>query len=249
MSHFKDHFSGVSDRYRRSRPTYPGALFSAMAGLAPGTGHAWDCATGNGQAAIGLAGHFDRVTATDASDQQIAQAQAHPRITYRTAPAEASGLPDAVVDLICVAQAVHWFDHAAFNAEAMRVLKPWGAMVWVAYQLTRVSPAVDEIIRPWYWGPLMDWWPEERAHIDDGYESLAFPFEPIELPAFALSATWDVDAFLAYLNTWSGVTRMNAGTGGDVVAEIAGALRAAWGPDRRTVTWPLIIKAGRKSGA
>src|SRR5256886_7010020 len=81
--------------YAATRPTYPDALFARLAALAPGTSRAWDCATGNGQAAIGLARWFDRVDATDASADQIANAMTHERIRYAVAPSEASGLADS----------------------------------------------------------------------------------------------------------------------------------------------------------
>jgi hypothetical protein len=84
---FPDHFSDHADRYEAFRPTYPDALFAYFASLVPAHDLAWDCATGNGQAALGLTPHFDSVVATDASPQQIAQAHPHPKVTYLVAPA------------------------------------------------------------------------------------------------------------------------------------------------------------------
>src|SRR5215469_10467827 len=122
---FKDHFSGHAADYSRYRPgAYPAALFKALAALAPDRGCVWDCATGNGQAALGLAELFERVEATDASDKQIAASTPHPRIHYSMAPAEKSGLPDKSVSLVNVAQALHWFDLPRFYAEVRRVAKP-----------------------------------------------------------------------------------------------------------------------------
>ena len=79
---------------------------------------AWDVATGSGQAAVELAARFDRVVATDASAAQLASAEARPNVTYLHEPAERSSLDDASADLVTVAQALHWFDHRAFFAEA-----------------------------------------------------------------------------------------------------------------------------------
>ena len=73
---FKDHFSAHASAYTRYRPGYPEALFVYLASLSPVRDLAWDCATGNGQTAHGLAPHFAR---TDASDDQIAHAAPHPR--------------------------------------------------------------------------------------------------------------------------------------------------------------------------
>src|SRR5262245_24665202 len=96
---FKDHFSGCAGSYAATRPGYPDDLLDWVAALPAARRLAWDCATGSGQAALGLAERFDRVVATDASASQLANAVPHPRIEYRTAPAEASGLPDAAADL------------------------------------------------------------------------------------------------------------------------------------------------------
>src|SRR5262245_44204049 len=85
---FKDHFSQQANAYAKYRPLYSADLFEYLAALAPARDTAWDCATGNGQAAIGLALYFARVLATDASAQQIAQATPHERVEYRVAVAE-----------------------------------------------------------------------------------------------------------------------------------------------------------------
>ena len=78
---FADHFSRGAAAYAEFRPRYPRALFVWLAASAPGRSLAWDCATGTGQAAIGLADDFARVVATDASAAQVASAVRHPRVT------------------------------------------------------------------------------------------------------------------------------------------------------------------------
>src|SRR5919204_639102 len=120
---FKDHFSKQAAGYAKFRPRYPQELFNYLGSIAPSRQLAWDCATGNGQAAVGLASVFEHVIATDASEKQIANAQSHEIIEYRVAPAENSGIGSETIDLIMVAQALHWFDLDRFYAEARRVLK------------------------------------------------------------------------------------------------------------------------------
>ena len=142
---FKDHFSGHAADYSRYRPgAYPAAMFQALAALAPDRECVWDCATGNGQAALGLAALFERVEATDASAQQIAVAGPHPKVRYSVAPAEASGLPDASVALITVAQALHWFDLTKFYVEVRRVAKPQALLACSCYMRCAVDPGVDK---------------------------------------------------------------------------------------------------------
>jgi hypothetical protein len=71
--------------------TFPGPLFAYLASLASAHDLAWDCATGNGQAALGLTPHFDAVVATDASQEQIARARPHRRSATPSPPS--SGRP------------------------------------------------------------------------------------------------------------------------------------------------------------
>src|SRR6188472_2489413 len=150
MTAFKDHFSGHAADYARFRPNYPLKLFDYLAPISPKHELAWDCATGNGQAAVGLADHFAKVIATDASAPQIESAQLHPSISYSVAPAEASGIDPDSVDLILVAQALHWFDMDRFFAEAKRVSEESGILVVSTYTLVRVNPEIDAILSKFY---------------------------------------------------------------------------------------------------
>ncbi len=242
---FKDHFSGHAADYAAFRPTYPPALFAWAAGLPAARGLAWDCATGSGQAAVALAGHFPRVVATDASAAQIAHAVPHPRVEYGVAPAEASGLPDGAVDLVTVAQALHWFDFARFYAEVRRVLAPGGAIAVWSYDLAQFDPAVDGLVRRLARETVGPYWPPERRWVDEEYRTLPFPFAEVPAPAFHLAELWDLARFAAYLRTWSAVVRFRAVTGRDPVAELEPELAAAWGDpgEVKTVRWPLHVRA------
>ena len=131
---FKDHFSGLAADYAQYRPRYPGALFDYLAKTTPAQKRAWDCACGSGQATLDLAERFEAVIATDASAKQIAAARPHPRVTYAVGRAEDSGLEDNSVDLITVAQSLHWFDLNLFYGEVRRVL-PVVARVPVAVEV------------------------------------------------------------------------------------------------------------------
>ncbi|MFP5505737.1 MAG: class I SAM-dependent methyltransferase [Gammaproteobacteria bacterium] len=244
---FKDHFSAQSPDYRAFRPRYPEGLFEFLSGLAPARVLAWDCATGNGQAAVGLARHFDRVIATDASANQLAQAIVVANVDYRQAPAERAPLDDAAVDLIVVAQALHWFDVDAFHREAARVLKDGGVIAAWSYNLLSVSPAIDAVVGRLYAETLAGYWPAERRLVETGYRDLPFPFERIEAPAFALRAQWDLRALAGYLQTWSAVQRYLAARGRNPVEAVLPELAAAWGEagSVRPVAWPLTLRVGR----
>jgi len=239
---FKDHFSEQSADYARHRPRYPEALFAFLSGLASKHALAWDCATGNGQAAIALSAHFERVVATDASAAQIHAALAHPGVSYRVAPAEASGLDTHSIDLITVGQALHWFDHARFFAEARRVAAPGGILAAWCYELCEVSAACDAVVNTLYTEIVGDYWPPERRLIEARYADIAIPGTPLEAPRFAMRLDWTVADMLGYLRTWSACKRYRADRGDDPVARIEAGLRAAWGDAPRPVSWPLTVR-------
>lgn len=248
MAGFKDHFSGASSDYQRNRPTYPNALFEFLAAQAPGRSSAWDCATGTGQAAQRLARYFERVIATDGSETQIANALRDPRIDYRVATAEASGLENAAVDLVTVAQALHWFDIPAFFGEARRVLKPRGIIAIWSYNLLTIEPAIDALINHLY-GPVLDaYWPPERRLVESDYRDIEFPFRQLATPAFAMESHWTLEQLLGYLRTWSAVRRFQDERGIDPVIATGEALLPLWGEREsvKAIRWPLPVRIGVK---
>lgn len=244
---FKDHFSGHAGAYAAARPTYPDALFEWLATLAPRTSTVLDCGCGNGQASVALATRFAKVIAIDPSPEQVANAAAHPRVEYRVAPAEASGLADGEVGLVTAAQAVHWFDHAAFAAECRRVLVPGGAVVVWCYGVNRIAPAIDAITRRLYEELTAPYWMPERRFIDEELKTLPFPFAPIEAPAFQMTLRWTLPQYLAYLRTWSASKQYESAEGRDPVALLEPEFTAAWVDSAATrgVEFPLYLRAGR----
>jgi len=240
------HFCAVAPDYARFRPGYPAALFEALEAASPDRRLAWDCATGSGQAALGLARWFERVIATDASAAQLAAAPAHPRVTWRRAPAEASGLPAASVSLIAVAQALHWFELPRFLAEAARVLRPDGTLAVWSYARPRLeTPALQSALDDFHDGVLGDCWPIERRAGENAYaEWRVFAGGP-RSRRFAIERAATLEAFLGYLGTWSALGRYRERRGEDPLPQLAARLRAHWGPGARTVRWPLTLRLGR----
>jgi len=245
---FKDRFSGHAAEYALYRPHYPRELFQHLASLAPNRDVAWDCATGNGQAAEMLAEFFAQVIATDASEKQIANAIAHPRVKYEVAPAEASGLANESVSLIMVAQALHWFDLEKFFAEAKRVLQPGGILAASSYNLFRVGPEIDRLVDEFYRQTVGPYWDFERTLVETGYRTINFPFGEIEAPTFAMTAEWSLDHALNYLRTWSATKNFIAARGFDPVDLLGQELKPFWNRSRR-VEWPLSLIVQRKEGA
>ena len=242
---FNDWFGASADRYAESRPHYPDALFEQLARAAP-RGLVWDCACGNGQASVALAGHFPAVVATDASDRQIGAAPTAQRVTFRVAPATASGLEDESCALVTVAQALHWFAGPAFYDEAMRVLEPGGVLAAWSYGLVSVNPAVDKAIRHLFGTVLGEYWPAERRHVDNGYADFVLPGAPVHIAVPAMQGRWHVEQMLAYLATWSALERHRQATGSDALATVAARIRAGWPAGEARVAWPLVVLAAQK---
>jgi SAM-dependent methyltransferase len=248
MSSFADHFSTGAARYASYRPGYPPALFAWLATIVPDRDRAWDCGTGNGQAAAPLAAHFAHVVATDPSASQLTHATRHPRVSYAAMPAERSALATDSASLVTVAQALHWFDQAAFYAEARRVLVARGVLaIWSYGLLTLHDPVLDDIVHRFHRETVGPYWPPERRLVDEGYRAIDLPFERIEAPSFAMFADWTLEHFAGYLSTWSAVQRARADTGSDPVAGVLDLLRTRWGAAEqvRRVEWPLTLRIGR----
>lgn len=243
---FKDLFSKQAGEYARYRPTYPASLFEYVAGLAGAHELAWDCGTGNGQAARGLAPFFKNVIATDPSESQLAQAPSIPNVEYRVARAETAELADRSVDLVTVAQALHWFQVDRFYEEVKRVLKPGGAIAVWSYALGKVSPEIDPLLEAYYHDIIGKYWEPERRLVDSAYRTLPFPFAEIEPPDLAIAHDWDLDRLLGYLYSWSATQTAIQRTGKNPLEDFAADLGRVWGDraTKRRVTWPLALRAG-----
>jgi SAM-dependent methyltransferase len=245
---FKDHFSKQAADYANFRPGYPQELFAYLGRIAPSRELAWECGTGNGQAAVALASVFDHVIATDASEEQISKAKPHERVDYRVAPAENSAIKSGTIDLIMVAQALHWFDLDRFYAEARRVLKPNGILAASAYNLLQIEPAIDEVANRYYSEVVGPFWPPERELVEH-FADLPFPFHKLDPPKFEMTAQWNLDHLIGYLGTWSATQRFIAARGGNPLEQITDELRSVWGgpEEARKVVWPLILHVGLKA--
>ncbi len=245
MSHL---FSDQSEAYKKYRPLYPKQLYDFLYRHVHEFDLALDCGTGNGQVAIELAGKFKHVIAVDINKEQIGRADPHDRITYRNADASDTKCEAGSVNLLTVAQSLHWFSLEKFYNEADRVLKPGGLLACWGYGLCSVNEQIDPLIRTFYDDVIGPFWPRQRMHIEQRYESLRFPYKQIHAPELTMTKTWRLDQFLGYLRSWSSTNRFIQYKGYDPVRTLAVRLKRQWGnvEDEKTVTWPLFLKAGHK---
>jgi len=242
----KDNFSNRSDQYAKFRPTYPGELFDYLLSIVPSTSSAWDCGTGNGQAATQLARAFTSVHATDLSQQQIDKAEPRKNIEYSVQSAEHTGFPDHSFDLITVAQAIHWFDFDAFYREARRTAKEQAILAVIGYNLVHITPAIDEVVSHFYKNIVGPYWDKERKYVDEGYQTIPFPFQEIKAPAFKNKFEWTPDHLIGYIGTWSAVKHYEKQNKKDPVDLIREPLLQAWGnATTLAVDFPILLRIAR----
>jgi ubiquinone/menaquinone biosynthesis C-methylase UbiE len=244
----KDLFSKQAAGYAQYRPGYPAALFEHLVQYVQHRELAWDCATGNGQAAVALAPYFDRVMATDISEKQLQQAQPHEKITYSTSTAEDTPFADNSFDCITVAQAYHWFGFDAFHQEVMRIAKPQAVVaIWGYGLVNSEAAALNQLICQFYTQKVGPYWDKERRYIDEQYTTVPFPYEPLPSKDFSIQVQWTRQQLIGYFNTWSSVQHFIKAHQYNPVEELATAITAVW-PDAATAKafyFPLFLKLGR----
>lgn len=243
---FIDKFSDASARYRRARPTYPPELIARLARLAPGRRLAWDSGTGNGQAALSLADHFEAVFATDPSPQQISEAAPAERVTYAVEAAEQVSLPDGSVDLVVAAQAMHWYDLDRFYAQVRRVLRPGGLLAAIGYAWFYIDPELDAAIEEALLEPMRDYWSPRNSFLWDGYRGIPFPGTEIRIGPVAIHLHWSLAQLMDYVLTWSATRGLIAEQGDELLAVAYRRLAALWGAaERRRIVMPMQARLAR----
>ncbi|KAB1210525.1 hypothetical protein CJ030_MR6G010821 [Morella rubra] len=253
-------FDKQAEIYVDARPTYPSDWFSKLAALTPQHSLAWDVGTGNGQAALGVAEHYERVIATDVSEAQIEHAKQHPRVKYVHTPLSLSDDElltliggENSVDLVTVAEAVHWFDLPKFYALVTRLLrKPGGIIAVWGYNDLVVSPEVDHLMEG-IRDRALPFWDPKIEHLQDGYRTLPFPFESVGLGSEGKPLQLDIEKKLSL----EGLVRMTRSSsavaaakdqGVDLLSEgVVKNLENAWGGPNavRTVTYKAFMLAGK----
>ena len=246
MKEAKDNFSAQSDLYAKFRPVYPDALYDFIFSLKAHYVNAWDCGTGNGQVAARLAERCHLVYASDISQKQLDNAIQKENIHYLHARAEETNLPDSSIDLVTVAQAIHWFDFDAFYREVYRITRA-GAIVAVwCYNLPRISTEIDSILDDFYNNELNGYWDTERKYIDSNYTNIPFPFQELEeVPELSITSNWNIEHLLGYLTSWSAVQHYIDKNGSSPVDKVGKKFKEVW-PEKTAieVRFPIALRVG-----
>ncbi|STX42851.1 ubiquinone/menaquinone biosynthesis methyltransferase [Legionella donaldsonii] len=239
------HFNQQTANYLNFRPNYPNSLYQYLSSLAKTHDCAWDCGTGNGQAAVALTNYFEEIIATDVNQAQLDVAPRQQAISYLNCPAEHTPILANSVDLITIAQALHWFNFDLFYKEVRRVSKPEAMIAAWCYSLGKFDVTVlDESITELYETVLGDeYWPKERRFIDDEYRTIPFPFEKLAAPTFVIEKNMDFAQLIGYLNTWSAVKEYQKREQRNPINLVFKKLESAWGDSQkqRKIHWPLHL--------
>lgn len=241
----KDLFSKQAIAYAKYRPVYPKELFEYILQFVEEKNTAWDCATGNGQAAVALAPHFKKVIATDISESQLSLGIQHANIKYEIAAAEHTSFPGNMFDLITVAQAYHWFKFDAFEKEVRRIARMDAIIAVWGYNLFSTNdPLIDALVKKFYTKIVGPYWDAERRYVDDNYNSIPFNFIPLPTRWFSIEAMWSKDDVIGYLDSWSSVQHFIAAEKYNPVDDIIKELDLLW-KDVKLVSFPLFLKLGK----
>ena len=251
---FHDHFSAISKDYAKFRPRYPRALFEWMAATVDRRELAWDCATGNGQAAVGLADDGSRTwwRPTPAPSSSVTRRRSR-NIEYRQARADRSGLADGTVSTWSpCAQAVHWLPRRRASSTRRgaccvpdRRLPSCGAITsrWcsASRRSTRHPHFHDEVVGPY--------WPPERQLVVDRFAQYRLSISTrSRRRRFEIRCAMDARRRSAtYLGTQSATERYRVPVGDPTrcpVSVVTG--RGLWGgrDTVRDVHFPIFIRAG-----
>ena len=241
----KDLFSNQAGIYAKYRPVYPAALFDHILRFVIEKNTAWDCATGNGQAALALAPHFKKVIATDISEKQLSLAKPYPNIQYKVASAEQTNFPGNSFDLITVAQAYHWLKFDAFEKEVRRVAKKGAVIAVWGYNLFSTADAsINALIKRFYTEIVGPYWDKERSYVDENYNTVPFNFTSLPAKDFSIKAQWSKEDITGYLNSWSSVQHFIDEKKYNPVDDIMNDIDLLW-KDIKPVSFPLFLRLGR----
>ena len=243
----KDLFSKQAEGYARYRPVYPPELYEYIYSFVKEKNTAWDCATGNGQAALELARVFEKVYATDISEQQLKQAQQHKKIHYSTTAAEETPFADNSFNLVTVAQAYHWFNFDAFYKEVMRVACKEAVIAIWGYSLVQCSnEKINAHIQGYYKNVVGPFWDRERRFVDEHYTTVLFPWQELPSKQFEIAVQWTIADFNGYLNTWSALQHFIKANQYNPVDGFITELQKYWpAGELLSFHFPVFLRLGR----
>ncbi|ETO36166.1 hypothetical protein RFI_00896 [Reticulomyxa filosa] len=237
-------FEGQSELYRMYRPRYPVTLLQHLAFTLESNGFpsekrdlAVDIACGSGQVTCSLARswkdaytskvtkeqyglNFKKVIGIDESTKQLEEATQMDNIEYRCENAYNMPFQENSVQLVTIAQGLHWFDHNKLMQQIHRILVKNGICAVLGYS-TPVFLRYDKYFHPAFKTyyeetlgsihPPSDkrcYWNIDRRLLDHQYQQLSFdpPFDKKKMDRgmFYEHVHMNEHQLFGYFLTWSG---------------------------------------------
>ena len=245
----KNYFEEKGDEYSQYRPTYPDRLGTLLAQLCQNNEHALEIGCGSGQLSGVLAKNFDVVIATDPSIEQISNAQPYDRVHYQEGSAEKIEMPNNSVDLIVAAQSAHWFDLPNFYEQVKKIGKDQAILALISYGVFSMAGEVGKRFSDFYWQEIHQFWPPERKHIEQGYQSFDFPFAELSLPKLSIERHWTIPQMLGYIETWSAVRIARKSDNSSLLEILKRDISSMNSDSDETyrIEWPIVGRVGKLS--
>lgn len=244
----KDRFSEQASLYASYRPSYPPELIDYILQFVKHKECAWDCATGNGQAALLVADHFEKVFATDHSEKQLALAIQKENIVYSVSSAEHTLFENHLFDLVTVSQAYHWLEPDLFAKEVRRVAKKDGIIAIWGYSIPSCDiPALNVSIDLFYTEIIGKYWDPERRLVDEEYKTIQFPYSELPGRRFEFPVEWELSDLEGYLQSWSSVINFQKKHNYNPVEEYLPHLMRAWPKKEAKLIFrfPIFLRIGK----
>jgi SAM-dependent methyltransferase len=148
-SAFRPRFGHAAEEFERYRPDYPRELFERILAVVPAEHRerAMDLGAGTGKSTRALILRFHEVIAVEPDPGMAAKlAEEIPRAIVRNATAEACLQAEASVDLVTIANALHWMDASRVFANVHNWLRGEGILAVYDRPLPKATPAIDAIV-------------------------------------------------------------------------------------------------------
>jgi ubiquinone/menaquinone biosynthesis C-methylase UbiE len=258
-----------TEDYAKFRPSYPKELIHQIFESVNknGTLKIVDIGCGSGQATMQLAQYCAEaklqpqnvsILGLDPSANQIqnandllSESEYKQFIQYGVSAAESTNIESNSVDIITVAQALHWFDLDVFFKEVDRILKPNGILAVITYDLNKfdIQNAQDELLVLYNDQLGTKYWSPKRKMVDEQYSKVNFPYtNTLKKHVFPYKKNMTVNEYIQYLGTWSAIQKYRTENPDEPIdilekfkQRLIPALNVTSGEDLVDINWPMYL--------
>lgn len=168
-SSFQPRFGHAAAEFERYRPEYPPTLFERILAAVPADRRerTVDLGAGTGKATRALLPHFREVIAVEPDPGMAAKLKEDlPTVIVHNITAEDFSQPPSTVDLVTIANALHWMDAPRVFANVHGWLRPDAIFAVFDRPLPKTTPAIDDIMLAEMRGP---WKPHRDERLGKKY--------------------------------------------------------------------------------